>query len=126
MTLTALELRTQCQQKVLPVVATPPDPTTAKATSTVASSKSAKELPEGHWHAQVAKFEAVLIGDVKRRFPQELLLGAETVAANPARAPTQPLDFMRSPRVGSSTQQENPIRCQQRARKPMRLASPII
>eukprot|EP00439_Symbiodinium_sp_Y106_P036493 s2038_g4.t1 len=38
--------------------------------------KSAKELPAGDWRGQILKYESVIIGGEKRRFPQDLLSGS--------------------------------------------------
>ena len=60
-----------------PTAATAPTATASAATS----SKSSKELPSGWWAAQIAKYEAGSGTTPSRTFPQDELLGAETVLA---------------------------------------------
>ena len=59
--------------------ATPP--ALAVASALTCSDKIPKMLPPGVWTKQVAKYNAVTIHGRHRRFPETLLLGAETILA---------------------------------------------
>ena len=45
------------------------------------SSKVPKDLPAGYWQTQIALYQAVKIHGEARKFPQELLIGAEGILA---------------------------------------------
>ena len=62
----------------LPSTAAAPVPA---ATSSAGSSKSSKELPPGWWQMKIAEYESVVVAGAHRKFPQEMLLGAESVLA---------------------------------------------
>ena len=62
-------------------VTAPPTPTTTAATTSSSTSTKTKELPPGYWQQQIKKYEAVQIKGIARRFPETLLLGAESTLA---------------------------------------------
>ena len=49
--------------------------------ATVSPSKPLKDLPNGYWQAQIEKYQATCINGERRKFPQEVLIGAEQVLA---------------------------------------------
>ena len=51
----------------------PPD----ASSSSASSSKSSKELPSGWWQAKIAQYESAFVAGAPRKFPQEMLLGAD-------------------------------------------------